>query len=62
VDISLQRANAYKLMFLFLKKAVAEFEARWRGSGMWHLRNAIPREGFCSHYCSSDGVDELMNW
>ena len=43
-DIHLQRANAIKLLFRFLKDAVANFEARlaWVEGG--NMRNAIPRE------------------
>ena len=46
VDIHLGRGNANRLMFRFLKIAVAEFEARlaWANGGT--LRNAIPREAF----------------
>jgi dipeptidase D len=46
VDIHLGRSNANKLLFRFLKIAVAEFEARlaWVSGGT--LRNAIPREAF----------------
>ncbi|MFZ4456351.1 MAG: aminoacyl-histidine dipeptidase [Bacteroidales bacterium] len=46
VDIHLGRGNANKLLFRFLKIAVAEFEARlaWVSGGT--LRNAIPREAF----------------
>ena len=41
VDIHLQRANANKLMFRFLKEAVAEYEARLAGIDGGSLRNAI---------------------
>ena len=46
VDIHLQRANANKLMFRFLKAAVAEHEARLCCVEGGNLRNAIPREAF----------------
>jgi dipeptidase D len=60
VDIHLQRANANKLLFRFLKKAVAEYEARlaWVEGG--NLRNAIPREAFALITIPSDGVDDLI--
>ena len=43
-DIHLQRANAIKLLFRFLKDAVANFEARLERVEGGSLRNAIPRE------------------
>ena len=43
-DIHLQRANAIKLLFRFLKDAVANFEARLACVEGGSLRNAIPRE------------------
>ena len=43
-DIHLQRANAIKLLFRFLKDAVANFEARLAYVEGGSLRNAIPRE------------------
>ena len=46
VDIHLQRANANKLMFRFLKEIVAENEARLCSVEGGSLRNAIPREAF----------------
>jgi len=46
VDINLQRANANKLMFRFLKAAVAEHDARLCCVEGGTLRNAIPREAF----------------
>ena len=46
VDIHLQRANANKLMFRFLKTAVAEHEVRLSSIEGGSLRNAIPREAF----------------
>ncbi|HOJ66404.1 MAG TPA: aminoacyl-histidine dipeptidase [Paludibacteraceae bacterium] len=60
VDIHLQRANANKLLFRFLKKAVAEYEARlaWVEGG--NLRNAIPREAFALITIPADGVDDLI--
>ena len=43
-DIHLQRANAIKLLFRFLKDAVANFEARLACVEGGNMRNAIPRE------------------
>ena len=43
-DIHLQRANAIKLLFRFLKDAVANYEARLAYVEGGSLRNAIPRE------------------
>lgn len=46
VDILLGRANANKLLFRFLKTAVAENEVRLASFSGGTLRNAIPREAF----------------
>jgi dipeptidase D len=46
VDILLGRANANKLLFRFLKLAVAENEVRLASFSGGTLRNAIPREAF----------------
>ena len=46
VDIHLQRANANKLMFRFLKEAVQDYGARLASVDGGSLRNAIPREAF----------------
>ena len=43
-DIHLQRANAIKLLFRFLKDAVANYEARLASVEGGSLRNSIPRE------------------
>ena len=43
-DIHLQRANAIKLLFRFLKDAVANYEARLACVECGNMRNAIPRE------------------
>lgn len=59
VDIHLQRANANKLLFRLLKKAVAEYEARlaWVYGGS--LRNAIPREAFAVITVPAEGVEDM---
>lgn len=60
VDIHLQRANANKLMFRFLKTAVVEYEARLASIDGGSLRNAIPREAFAVITVPAEGVDDLM--
>ena len=62
VDIHLQRANANKLMFRFLKDAVAEYEARLATIEGGSLRNAIPREAFAVITVPADGVDDLVEF
>ena len=59
VDIHLQRANANKLMFRFLMKAVAEYEARLASISGGSLRNAIPREAFAVITVPEEGLEEL---
>jgi len=61
VDIHLQRANANKLMFRFLKEAVADFEARLASIDGGSLRNAIPREAFAVITVPEEGVEDLMD-
>jgi dipeptidase D len=60
VDIHLQRANANKLMFRFLKEAVADYEARLASINGGSLRNAIPREAFAVVTVPKEGVEELI--
>jgi len=60
VDIHLQRANANKLIFRFLKEAVAECEARLASIDGGSLRNAIPREAFAVITVPADGVEDLV--
>ncbi|HLP04290.1 MAG TPA: aminoacyl-histidine dipeptidase, partial [Paludibacter sp.] len=60
VDIHLQRANANKLMFRFLKDAVANLEARLASIDGGSLRNAIPREAFAVITVPADGVDDIV--
>ena len=62
VDIHLQRANANKLMFRFLKEAVSDFEARLASVDGGSLRNAIPREAFAVITVPADGVDDLIEF
>ena len=60
-DIHLQRANANKLLFRFLKEAVANYEARLASVEGGSLRNAIPREASAIITIPADGLDELMD-
>jgi dipeptidase D len=62
VDIHLQRANANKLMFRFLKDAVADFEARLASIDGGSLRNAIPREAFAVITVPADGVEDIVDF
>lgn len=62
VDIHLQRANANKLMFRFLKTAVADYEARLASIDGGSLRNAIPREAFAVVTVPADGVDDFVDF
>ncbi|MCQ2341832.1 MAG: aminoacyl-histidine dipeptidase, partial [Paludibacteraceae bacterium] len=59
-DIHLQRANANKLLFRFLKEAVSEYEARLVSVQGGSLRNAIPREAEAVVTIPADGKDEFM--
>ena len=61
VDINLQRANANKLLFRFLKEAVAEYDARLSCVEGGTLRNAIPREAFAVITVPEDGVDDFLD-
>jgi dipeptidase D len=62
VDINLQRANANKLMFRFLKDAVADYEARLATIEGGSLRNAIPREAFAVITVPAEDVDDLLDF
>ena len=62
VDINLQRANANKLMFRFLKDAVADYEARLASIDGGSLRNAIPREAFAVITVPAGGVEEIVDF
>lgn len=59
-DIHLQRANANKLLFRFLKDAVANYEARLASVEGGSLRNAIPREACAVITLPADGKDEML--
>lgn len=60
-DIHLQRANACKLLFRFLKDAVANYEARVARVEGGSLRNAIPREAEAVITIPADALDDVMN-
>ena len=62
VDIHLQRGNANKLMFRFLKDAVADYEVRLASIDGGSLRNAIPREAFAVVTVPAEGVDDLIDF
>jgi len=59
VDILLGRANANKLLFRFLKTAVADYEVRLASFSGGTLRNAIPREAFAIVTIPEDGLSDL---
>ena len=48
VDIALGRANSNKLMFRFLMQAESDFGIRLAEASGGDLRNAIPRESYCT--------------
>ena len=60
-DMHLQRANANKLLFRFLKEAVANYEARLASVEGGSLRNAIPREASAIITIPAEGLDEVMD-
>ena len=59
-DIHLQRANAIKLLFRFLKDAVANYEARLASVEGGSLRNAIPREAEAVVTIPAESKDEFL--
>ena len=60
-DIHLQRANAIKLLFRFLKDAVANFEARLACVEGGSLRNAIPREATAVSTIPAESYQDLQD-
>jgi dipeptidase D len=60
-DIHLQRANANKLLFRFLKDVVANLEARLASVEGGSLRNAIPREASAVITVPAEAVDEVID-
>jgi dipeptidase D len=60
VDIHLGRANANKLLFRFLKEAIAAYEVRVASFHGGTLRNAIPRESEAVVTLPAQGLQELQ--
>ena len=60
-DIHLQRANAIKLLFRFLKDAVANFEARLACVEGGNMRNAIPREASAVSTIPAESYQDLQD-
>ena len=60
-DIHLQRANAIKLLFRFLKDAVANYEARLACVEGGSLRNAIPREASAVITIPEDSYQDVQD-
>ena len=61
LNINLQRANANKLIFRFLKDAVSNYEARLAAIDGGNMRNAIPREAVAVVTVPAEGVEDLMD-
>ena len=59
VDIHLQRANANKLMFRFLKEAVSDYEVRLASVAVV-LAQCHPREAFAVITLPADAKDEVL--
>ncbi len=62
IDIPLYRANANKLLFRFLKKAVTDFDVRIAEVEAGSLRNAIPREAWVLLSVKNDQLEGLTKW
>ena len=60
LDINLGRGNANKLIFRFIKHAVAHLEARLASIDGGNLRNAIPREAFADLVVPQSLGDEFV--
>lgn len=61
MDIILGRANANKLMFRFLKEAVARYEARLAAVEGGNMRNAIPREAWAVISVPEESKEDIFN-
>ena len=61
LNINLQRANANKLIFRFLKEAVSNYEARLASVYGGNMRNAIPREAVAVVTVPAEGLEDLMD-
>jgi len=62
VDINLERGNANKIMFRFIKYATDHFGLRIGTVNGGNLRNAIPREAFADIVIPADKVNELTEY
>ncbi|MDD7559971.1 MAG: aminoacyl-histidine dipeptidase [Porphyromonas sp.] len=62
VDIHLGRANANKLIFRFLKKAVEAFDMDLASMEGGSLRNAIPREASCVVMLTEDELEDFTSF
>lgn len=60
MEINQGRANANKLLFRFLKEAVAQYEARLAAVEGGNMRNAIPREGWAIITVPEDNVEDIQ--
>ncbi len=60
LDINLGRGNANKLIFRFIKFAVAKMGVRLSSIDGGSLRNAIPREAFAEIVVPSSSVNEFL--
>ena len=60
LDINLGRANANKLLFRFLKFAVANYEAMLVEVNGGNMRNAIPREAYAVLTIDKDDKDDFV--
>ena len=60
MDIILGRANANKLLFRFLKEAVARYEARLAIVEGGNMRNAIPREAWAIISVPEDAKEDIV--
>lgn len=60
MEINEGRANANKLLFRFLKEAVAQYDARLAAIEGGNMRNAIPREGWAVITVPEDGAEDII--
>ncbi|MDR1543916.1 MAG: aminoacyl-histidine dipeptidase [Prevotellaceae bacterium] len=60
LEINLGRGNANKLIFRFLKEAVARYEARLSAVEGGNMRNAIPREAWAVITVPAEIKDEIV--
>lgn len=60
LEINMGRANANKLLFRFLKEAVAQYEARLAKVVGGNMRNAIPREAYAIITIPADCREDIV--